>query len=124
LGACGSDDDSSAGAESTTAATRPEDHKADDATVTRGLTAMTESATKIATEVAGGTKIADAKDQLEADWKEVEGTFKDNEPDLYLSVEEAIGGIGKAAGEGNSADTARFAADLGKAISDYLAKHP
>lgn len=104
--------------------TSPEDHIADDATVTAGLARMTATATKIATTVASGTKVSDAKDQLEVDWKEVEGRFKQNEPDLYLSVEEALGGIDIAAADGDTEQTARFAGDLGTAVASYLTKHP
>ena len=118
--ACGSDDDSG----STTVGTSPEEHLADDATVTAGLGRMTATANEIAATVTSGTTVDDAKDQLEADWKEVEGTFKQNEPDLYLSVEEALNGIGESAAEGNATDTARFAEDLSTAVNAYLGKHP
>jgi hypothetical protein len=118
---CGSDDSSSA---TTTPVTSPEEHLADDAAVTAGLARMTATAASIAATVASGTKVDDAQDQLEVDWKQVEGTFKANEPDLYLSVEEALNGIGEAASAGNAADTARFVADLETATTAYLAKHP
>jgi len=56
--------------------------------------------------------------------EQVEGTFRQNEPDLYLSVEEALNGIGQSAGAGNAADTVRFATDLTTATTAYLTKHP
>jgi hypothetical protein len=120
--ACGSDSKKSTS--TTTPATSPEEHIADDAAVTAGLGRMLATATKIAGSVAAGTKVTDAQDQLEADWSQVEGTFRQNEPDMYLSVEESLTGIGPAASGGNAADTAKFAAALATTVQSYLAKHP
>jgi hypothetical protein len=119
--ACGSD---SKAVSTTTPGTSPEEHLADDAAVTAGLGRMTATAATISATVAGGTKVDDAQDQLEVDWEQVEGTFRQNEPDLYLSVEEALNGIGTSASTGNAADTGRFSTDLSTAVAAYLAKHP
>lgn len=119
LAACGSDTP-----ESDTVTTSPEEHLADDATVTAGLARMTSTADTIAATVAAGTAVDDAQDQLEVDWQLVEGTFRANEPDLYLQVEEELGGIDTAARDGNAADVARFTGELTTVVASYLAKHP
>ena len=102
----------------------PEECHASDADVTAGLGRMTTSAAKIAATVAAGSKVEHAQDQLEVDWEQIEGTFKGNEPDLYLQVEDAMTAIDNAAADGNSADTATATEDLDTAIRSYLAEHP
>ena len=101
---------------STTAAvTSPEEHLADDATVTAGLGRMVTTAGNVATTVAGGTKVSDAGDQLETDWSQVEGTVKANEPDIYLAIEDAITALDTAAPTGYTAATAKASTDLSTA---------
>lgn len=123
LAACGSDSDSSSST-AEVGATTPEQHVADAATVRAGLGNMSTTAQEIAATVAGGTKVSDAQDQLEVDWKEVEGVINQDEPDMYLQVEEDLGGIDRAAKDGDAAETTRFATDLASLIDTYLAKTP
>ena len=121
LGGCSSDSKSTS---TTAAVTSPEEHLADDATVTAGLGRMVTTAGTVSTTVAGGTKVSDAGDQLETDWSQVEGTVKANEPDIYLSIEDAITALDTAAADGDTAATAKASTDLSTAIANYLAKHP
>ena len=120
--ACSSDDKKSTS--TTVAATSPEEHQADDATVTAGLGRMVKTADTVAATVATGTKVTDAAEQLEADWSQVEGTVKTNEPDTYLAIEDAITSLDTAASDGDTATAAKAAASLSTAIAAYLAKHP
>ena len=121
LGGCSSDSKSTS---TTAAVTSPEEHLADDATVTAGLGRMVTTAGKVATTVAGGTKVSDAGDQLETDWSQVEGTVKANEPDTYLAIEDAITALDTAAADGDATATAKASTDLSTAIATYLTKHP
>src|SRR6478609_5683783 len=107
LGGCSSDSKSTS---TTAAVTSPEEHLADDATVTAGLGRMVTTAGTVSTTVAGGTKVSDAGDQLE--------------PDIYLSIEDAITALDTAAADGDAAATAKASTDLSTAIANYLAKHP
>lgn len=121
LAACGSDAET---ADSQPVTTSPEEHIADDADVTAGLGRMTAIAATISATVASGDQVDDAQDQLEVDWQLVEGTVRQNEPDMYLQIEDDLGGLDKAARDGDAAETARFADDLAGAIAGYLAAHP
>jgi hypothetical protein len=121
LTACGSD---SAPTASGPAATAPEQHIADDATVTAGLGRMATTAATITATVAAGTKVDDAQAQLEVDWQQVEGAVRQNEPDLYLVFEEDLGAIDKAARDGDAAATTKAAGDLASVAASYLTKHP
>ena len=85
---------------------------------------MVATATTIATSVAAGTKIADAGEQLEANWSEVEGTVKTKEPETYLSIEDAITGLDTAGKAADAAGAAKVSGKLGTAIAAYLVKHP
>lgn len=122
LTACGSDSDADSSTDP--AVTSPEDHIADDAAVTAGLGRMARTAATIASTVAAGTKVEDAQDQLEVDWQQVEGTVRQNEPDMYLEFEEDLGAIDKAAAAADATATAESIADLATVTASYLAKHP
>jgi hypothetical protein len=121
LTACGSDSDSDG---SQPAATSPEEHIADDATVTAGLGRMATTAAAIQGQVAAGTAVDDAQDQLEADWQQVEGTVRQNEPDMYLEFEEDLGAIDRAAAAADADATNTSVAALATVTASYLAKHP
>jgi hypothetical protein len=121
LTACGSDSDSNG---SEPAVTSPEDHIADDATVTAGLDRMGRTAAEIQAKVGLGTEIDDAQDQLEVDWQQIEGTVRQNEPDMYLEFEEDLGAIGKAAADADAAATGKSIGDLATVTASYLVKHP
>ncbi|MCU1361095.1 MAG: hypothetical protein JWN99_2384 [Ilumatobacteraceae bacterium] len=118
LTSCGTDTSGAA------AGTTPEQHLADGATVTAGLNHMISTASELEAAVAVGAKVDDAQAQLEVDWQQVEGTVRQNEPDVYLHVEDALAGFGSAARDGNAPETTRFAVDLASAIRGYLVDHP
>ena len=129
LAACGSDEPSSAPANpasgsTASASSSPEDLRADDAAVAAGLGRMVTTSGSVAVKVAAGSKVDDAGQQLEADWKEVEGTVKANDPDLYLRIEDAIGGLDTAGKAGDVAGSAKVAAELAGAVTAYTAKYP
>ncbi|MEO5899600.1 MAG: hypothetical protein ABIR68_05655 [Ilumatobacteraceae bacterium] len=123
LGAAGCSSDTKSTA-STVAVTSPEDRQADDATVTAGLGKMVTTAASVTASVAGGTKVADAGEQLEADWSQVEGTVKTKEPDSYILIEDAISGLDAAGKAGDAAGATKASTGLATAVAAYLAKHP
>jgi hypothetical protein len=121
LTSCGADSPSG---ESGASGTTPEQHFASGAAVTAGLNHMISTASELEAAVAVGATVGDAQAQLEVDWQQVEGTVRQNEPDIYLHVEDALGGFDAAARGGNASETTRFAVDLASAIRGYLTKHP
>ena len=123
LGAAGCSSDKQSTA-STVAVTSPEDHQADDATVATGLGKMATTAASVTASVAGGTKVADAGEQLEADWSQVEGTVKTKESDTYIAIEDAITALDTAGKAGDAAGATKASTGLATAIAAYLAKHP
>jgi hypothetical protein len=102
----------------------PEQHLATSAAVTAGLNHMISTASELEAAVAVGARVDDARAQLEVDWQQVGTTVRQNEPDTYLDVEDALGGIDSSARDGNAPQTTRFAVDLASAIRGYLMKHP
>ena len=119
---CSSDDKKSTS--TTVAVTSPEEHQADDAAVTAGLGRMVASSAAITAKVAAGSKVTDAADQLEADWSEVEGTVKTNDPDTYLAIEDGITSLDTAAKDGDATGALKASTALSTAIAGYLVKHP
>ncbi|MFM7535442.1 MAG: hypothetical protein ACKO91_06565 [Acidimicrobiales bacterium] len=115
--ACGDDSSSSAAASTTSAYAIVADAK-----VTSGFAAFQAAAAA----VAAGPKDAVDKnmDAVEKAWSSFEGTVKKNEKDIYLSLEDQMAALKKAAkaDDGNAEQAALKAiADLAQ---QYLAKHP
>jgi iron uptake system EfeUOB component EfeO/EfeM len=122
IASCGSDAKKST--VTTVAGTTPEEHQADDAAVSAGLSKMVATATAVSASVAAGTKVTDAGDQLEANWSDVEGAVKTNDANTYLAIEDAMTAIDTAGKDGDAAGTAKASGNLTTAISGYLADHP
>ncbi|MFN8052420.1 MAG: hypothetical protein U0Q22_13320 [Acidimicrobiales bacterium] len=119
--ACSSDDDTSTADGTTT--TAPEQKISTDADVAAGLAKMQASVDKI---VAAGTDTAaatKADEELEPVWSTIEGTIKKNEPSIYTDIEDSLSLLSDGAA-GDAEKTTTGAADMTKAITDYLAKHP
>jgi hypothetical protein len=104
--------------------TSPEEHQADDATVTTGLGKMVATAGTVAASVASGTKVSDAGEQLEADWSQVEGTVKANDSSTYIDIEDAMTALDTAGKAGDATAATKASTKLATAIATYLAKHP
>jgi hypothetical protein len=120
LGAsCGDDKQS---ADTVAVAATVETHPiVDDATVTAGLAKTGEILTAAAT----------TPDTAEADWDEAhttwetyEGTIKQNRPDSYLAMEDALAAFETAAKAGDSPALTKAAADFETAAATYLAAFP
>jgi hypothetical protein len=122
VASCSSGDDSTSSAPTTLA---PEEITVPDARVTAGLTAMKTLFADAATAV--GSKAASASafpGRLENEWKQIEGTVKKNEPDVYIDAEDALSAIDKAIGNGDGKAAAAAAADFTTVAEKYLAQHP
>lgn len=118
--ACGDDKSDTSSTPTTTAvAAAPEDKIAPDAEVTAGLNALVKVADTIAA-ISDEAASKKASEGLEPVWKEVEGTVKQNEPDLYATVEEDLSLLES----GDQAKTKTGAAEMRKTVDAYLAKHP
>ena len=137
LVACGSDSDSAStterpsASEGTGAASSDEDDESaedhpvvPDSEVTAGLAELqTMGAAVVAAANAGTASTADV-DAMFDKWATFEGTIKQNEVDLYLTMEDSLAGLRAAAekNDGPAATTAMTA--LSDAAAAYLAKHP
>jgi hypothetical protein len=123
--ACSSSDDSSSskGSDDTTAKA-PEDVFADDATVTAGIGAMRELFAQAAAAVDSGADASSFPDSIEGRWSKIEGTFKKNEPKLYLQVEDAMSTLDQAIEAKDGAKAQDAADSFSSAADSYLASHP
>ncbi len=122
--ACG--DDQSGDAPSTVAVAATGDQEGshaivDDATVTAGL--ATTAGILAAAVGDPGTAGAEWDDAHES-WETYEGTIKQNMPDSYLAMEDALAAFQTAAKAGDSAALTEAAADFEAAADAYLAAYP
>ena len=116
---CGSDKQSgAAGAAATTEETHP---VVDDATVTAGLAKTGGILTTAAT--TPETAAADW-DRAHTAWETYEGTIKQNKPDSYLAMEDALAAFETAAKAKDAAALTKAAADFQGAATTYLAAYP
>lgn len=93
----------------------------DNATVTAGLAKTGEILTAAAT--TPDTAEADW-DRAHTTWETYEGTIKQNLPDSYLAMEDALAAFDTAAKAGDSAALTKAAADFQTAAATYLATYP
>jgi len=122
LVACGSDDDTSAGSD-TTEAGSPEDNKAPMEEVLAGLPKIKAAGDEAATAAAAGDFDAAlaSYEELHEIWEEVEGTIKDTDRDAYEAIETAQGLI-KDGAENEDADrVAQGAEAQATAIDEFVA---
>ena len=140
--ACGSDSSSSSTAErsagsegtaseSTGAASSDEDSESEeghevvpDSQVTAGLAELETMGAAVVAAADAGKATTDDVDAMFDKWATFEGTIKQNEVDLYLTMEDSLAGLRAAAdkNDGPAATTAMKA--LSDASAAYLAKHP
>ena len=121
LGACGTDDGDAADSGPTT--TAPEQKVSSDADVAAGLAKMRASLDELIAAGSDAAKAGAANDELEPVWKDIEGTIKTNEPDVYITIEDAMSEL-SAGVEGDEEKGALGITDLTSAIDEYLAKYP
>jgi hypothetical protein len=136
LVACGSDSKSSSDTErpgtSTGAESSDEEGQAGteeyvivpDSEVTAGLGELQRmGAAVVVAATAGNAKTAEV-DSMYEKWGTFEGTIKQNEVELYLTLEDSLAGL-RAAADKNDGPAAKTAmASFTEAADAYLAKHP
>jgi hypothetical protein len=82
-------------------------------------------ATEIESQAPTDTKAAEATfDALHEVWEEFEGTVRAKEKQLYLDLEDALGGIKLGVQEKKLDRVTSGVADLDAAIDAYLSAHP
>jgi hypothetical protein len=115
LAACGSDGSSS------DAAAADSYEIVSDADVAAGIAKSEADMTALST---AGTPSDEQLDELFEDWEGYEGTVKENDPDTYLALEDALGAFKKAAGDTDEAGMVKAITDFTAASSAYLTAHP
>lgn len=117
-----SDGDSGDSASTTRA---PEQITVADSKVTTGLAGMkmlfSDAADAVRTK-SGSPSIF--PDQIENQWKQIEGTVKKNEPKVYLDVEDSMSAMNTAIEDAQADAAAAASAKFTAAVDAYLAKHP
>jgi hypothetical protein len=127
VSACG--DDSASSSSATSAASsddtgEPEDVIVPDATVTAGLKQAITDMNALAEGVANGTATDDQFEEVHEGWESFEGTVKQNNPEAYLGLEDALAAMQKAIKDKDAAAAKQAAADFEADATAYLAEHP
>jgi iron uptake system EfeUOB component EfeO/EfeM len=123
ISSCGSDGSSATSASATAGTGAPEDIKVAPAVVTAGLTKM--PATIASAIAAIGTPEAQAKlEAIEQQWASFEGTVRETDPDIYLSIEDQLDPVREQIKAGDTEAATATAATLSDLFSQYLSKHP
>ena len=95
-----------------------------DSAVTAGLTASIATAKELAGQAATGKVPESGFERLHSQWEAYEGTVKQNEVDIYLSLEDDLNAIQKATTSGDAAGSQKAVTDFETHAKQYLAKHP
>jgi hypothetical protein len=93
-----------------------------DAQVAQGLAAT--SAEMAALAGAPETATDDAVLEVYENWGSYEGTIKQNEPETYLSLEDALGVFKKSAESGDAVGMQAAITEFGQVAAHYLSTHP
>ncbi|MEO7556229.1 MAG: hypothetical protein ABIV94_06455 [Acidimicrobiales bacterium] len=118
---CSSDANTSAAGSASSPA--PEDQRASDTEVAKGLRQID----TIARDLAATTDKAKAQQLdsgIEPVWKTIEGTVKANDADAYIAFEDAFALLGTAAADGDQAAAGGASASVTQTVATYLAAHP
>jgi hypothetical protein len=131
LVACGSDSSSSSTPASTESAESAEENEAEeghevvpDSEVTAGLAELEKMGVAVVVATAAGNGSTDDVDAMFEKWATFEGTIKQNEVDLYLTMEDSLSSLRSAADDGDGAAATAAMASLSEASATYLSKHP
>ena len=129
LVACGSDSSSSSTAATTEE--KAEESEAEeghevvpDSEVTAGLAELEKMGAAVVVATAAGNGSTDDVDAMFEKWATFEGTIKQNEVDLYLTMEDSLSSLRSAAEDGDGAAATTAMASLSEAAATYLSKHP
>jgi hypothetical protein len=127
LVACGSSSSDASGGSPTTTSSSGESAETyvvvPDSQVTAGLAVINANAVKAAATIAAGQDAKSTVDAMYAKWASIEGTIKQNEVEMYLDFEDALGSMQNANKDKDKVAAAAAVADFAKTSAQYLAKH-
>ena len=95
-----------------------------DAEVTAGLNQSITDMHTLADGVADGTATDAQFEEVHEGWESYEGTVKQNNPEAYLGLEDALAAMQKAIKDKDAAAAKQAAADFEADATAYLAEHP
>lgn len=125
LAACGTDSATVGSAVDSASVRAPEEVVAPAAEVAAGLHQIdgivTQAAQTTATDAATAHSLTG---QIEPVWSRIEGAVKANDPDAYLTFEDAFAAIEKAAAAKDAAAARQAASSVTATVNAYLAAHP
>jgi hypothetical protein len=124
LAACGNDA-TTVTDRSSSASVAPEEQRAPAGDVAAGLHQIDGIVGQVADATA--SRPADASglvDRIEPVWSTIEGTVKANDPDAYLSFEDAFAALEQAVSSGDVGKARSVADDVSNAVTSYLASYP
>lgn len=130
VSACGDDGGSSsattAESEGTegTDGTSPEDVIVPDSEVTAGLDQSIADMHTLADGVAAGTATEDQFEEIHEGWESYEGTIKQNNPEAYLGLEDALAAMQGAVADKDAEAASGAADDFEADATAYMAEHP
>ena len=93
-----------------------------DAVVAQGLASTTSTLTALA--AAPETATSEAVLEVFEQWGNYEGTIKQNQPDAYLTFEDALGAFKKSAENGDAVGMQAAITDFSTMATQYLADYP
>jgi hypothetical protein len=123
LTACGSDSGSSGSSEA-------EEETAEtyaivpDAEVTAGLAELQQMGVAVTAAITAGSDASADVDEMFEKWESIEGTIKQNEVEMYLTFEDSLANIRKAAQDKDAAASTEAVQTFDETVAAYLAKHP
>jgi hypothetical protein len=124
LVACGSSSSGSSDASPTTASETEETYVVvPDSQVTAGLGVINAQGVKAAATIAAGNDAKDTIDAMYAKWASIEGTIRQNEADMYLDFEDALGSLKNANEDKDKLAAATAVKDFATTSAKYLAQH-
>ena len=95
-----------------------------DSEVTSGLAELEKMGVAVVAAAAAGNASAADVDAMFQKWETFEGTIKQNDPDLYLTIEDNLAGLRTAAEQNDGPGATKAMSALSKAAASYLAEHP
>ena len=124
LAACGSGSGSGSSTEGSEAESAESYVVVPDAQVTAGLAELQQMGVGVTAAITAGTDATADVDEMFEKWESIEGTIKQNEVEMYLTFEDSLANIRKAAKEKDAAAAATAVQTFGTTAASYLSKHP
>jgi hypothetical protein len=124
VGCSSGGDTSVAPARSAPASEAPQSQPASAADVATGLRKIDQLAKDIAASAGTDkTKATSLDSQVEPTWATIEDTVKQNDQNIYLTMEDNFAVLEKAADDGDAAAATKGSAAISSAVQAYLAKY-